>query len=195
MSLRSYENPTRSIDVCLGGFGWKVMFFDEGLNSTILNKIYQSLSDYLSAHSKMLVIRFDLSLYCNPNDNKTIAKIINNTKVHLTKQYSSDVGYCWVREISTDDKAHYHCFILLNGHKAKTSKRVFDAVKHSLRLVIDVNCYFPENCYYIVKRDDLTSLQATLYRLSYLAKNASKQGKPAQVKSYQFNRAIRRKKR
>jgi hypothetical protein len=190
MSSRSLCSlPPKTLDVCLGGYGWKVMHFPDGINHTILAKIYHCLTAYLSRHSKVYLIRFDVSLYDSPNNNKVISKVISSMSKQLTKHYQSKVSYGWVREQnSTDNKCHYHCFMLLNGQKANRSKLTFDAAQKAKKLVIDLNIHFPKHCGYMVHNNDLKSLQAALYRLSYLSKNATKQDKPLLVKGYQFSR-------
>lgn len=198
MSLRSYtisNNHSYNIgspiydQVCLGGLGWLVMCFTDGLDRKILNKTYQCLTTFLSRHSKGFVIRFDISLYDSPKDNKIIGKIMRSIATNLRKNYQSSVAYSWVREQnSIDDKCHYHCFVILNGHKVNKTKTTFDYARYAIELVIDANTHFPKHCYYMVKRNDLASFQAALYRLSYLAKNASKQANPSKVKGYFFSR-------
>lgn len=197
MSLRSYTVSTnhpynmgvpRCEQVCLGGLGWLVMYFADGLNRKILNKAYQCMTAFLSLHSKAFVIRFDISLYDSPNHNKTIGKIMRSVTTNLNNRYQSKVAYGWVREQnSIDVKCHYHCFVILDGHKVNKTKTTFDYARHAIELVVDANPYFPAHCYYMVKRNDLASFQAALYRLSYLAKNASKQNIPPKVKGYYFS--------
>lgn len=198
MSLRLYavsNSQSHSMgspiceQVCLGGLGWLVMCFADGLNREILNKIYQTLAAFLSRHSKAFVIRFDVSLYDSPSHNKIIGKIMRNISGKLTNYYNTRAVYGWVREQNNiDDKCHYHCFVIINGHYANKTKITFDYAKHAIELVVDANTHFPAYCHYMVKRNDLASLQAALYRLSYLAKNASKENKPSKVKGYFFSR-------
>ena len=174
--------------VSLGGLGWLVMCFVDGINRKILNLIYQFLSAYLSRHSKIFIVRFDISLYDSPSHNKTIGKIMRSVATNLSNNYKSKAAYCWVREQNNiEDKCHYHCFVLLNGHKVNKSKTTFDYARHAIEIYVDANPYFPAHCYYMVKRNDLASFQAALYRLSYLAKNESKQGIPPKVKGYFFS--------
>ncbi|MCL1047534.1 inovirus Gp2 family protein [Shewanella electrodiphila] len=176
-------------DVCLGGRGWKVMLFDKGINLNLLKKVYNCFTGYLSRHSKVLAIRFDISLIDSPNNNKKVSKIMSNIKQKLNKHYGSKISYGWVREQNTNaDKCHYHCFVLLNGHKANTSHCTFKYAHQTIKLFIDVNIHFPEYCYYMTFRGNFRSQQAAIYRLSYLAKNASKETIPSHTKGYFFSR-------
>jgi hypothetical protein len=190
-TFKSYQRSSmpKTTDVCLGGYGWKVMCFAEGLDRSILNKIYNCLTTYLTWHSKMLMIRLDFSLYDSPSHNQDISKSLQHIAKIQKKRYGCIVGYGWVREQnSTDDKCHYHCFILLDGHKVQNSKTTFDLVLQIKNIVIDINPHVPEHCYYMIRRNELDSFQAALYRLSYLAKNASKQHQPMSAKWFSFSR-------
>ncbi|PMG72869.1 hypothetical protein BCU84_19780 [Shewanella sp. 10N.286.51.B7] len=191
LAAKCYQSSVmpKTVDVSLGGYGWKVMSFAEGIDRNILNKIYNCLTAYLTWHSKVFVIRFDISLYDSPSNNKTIEKVIRCITSKQKKHYKSKVAYGWVREInSTDIKCHYHGFILLDGQKVRHSKTTFDIAMHARSLVIDTNIHFPKNCGYMIQPKDLTSIQAALYRLSYLAKNATKHSKPLGTKGFQFSR-------
>ncbi|MBQ4889299.1 inovirus-type Gp2 protein [Shewanella sp. MMG014] len=198
MSLRSYAAPnSHPYDmgspicepVCLGRFGWQVMSFADGLDRNILNKTYQSLTAFLSRHSKAFVIRFDISLYDSPEDNKLISKTMRSVTTSLNNRYESKAAYGWVREQnSLDDKCHYHCFVILDGHKVNKTKTTFDYARHAIELVVNAKTHFPKYCHYMVYRNDLVTFQAALYRLSYLAKNTSKQANPSKVKGYFFSR-------
>ncbi|MFQ6371540.1 inovirus-type Gp2 protein [Shewanella sp. YIC-542] len=180
---------TPTVDVVLGGNVWKVMSFPTGINRTLLNRLNNCLDAFLSWHSKAYMIRFDISLYDSLPHNHKISKFRSIVVKALQSHYQSTVAFGWVREQnSVADKCHYHCFVQLNGHKANSTNTTFNIVQHALALVVDINAYFPDNCAYMIKRNSLKSRQAALFRLSYLAKNASKNGKPNAAKGYYFSR-------
>ncbi len=188
-SYSHLEPIPQTKDVCLSGYGWKVMLFAEGIDSRLLTKIYNSFTRYLSIHSKVFMIRFDISLYDSPSTNKTVSKIIQRITFNLDKRYQSKASYGWVREQNTiGRKCHYHCFILLDGHKVNRSKTTFDFASQAITLVIDATVYFPKSPCYMTYRSKLRSQQAAIYRLSYLAKNASKDTIPSNTKGSQFSR-------
>ncbi|GIU36532.1 inovirus Gp2 family protein [Shewanella schlegeliana] len=185
----SVKQLEQAIDVVLGGIRWKVMQFPEGLNRKLLNALYSTLMAYISWHSKVLVIRLDVSLYDSLPNNQTISKLRSYILRHLNSNYNSRAEFGWVREENQyADKCHYHCFILLDGQKVRSSKRTFDLAKKAQELIIDINIHFPENCTYMILPNTLSSIQAALYRLSYLAKNWTKENNPALAKSYYFGR-------
>ena len=134
---------TPTVDVVIEGRVWKVMSFRSGINRPLLNKLYSVLSAFLSWHSKAYMIRFDISLYDSLPHNHKISKLRSIVVKSLESYYQSTVVFGWVREQnSTDDKCHYHCFVLLNGHKANSTNTTFDIVQHALALVVDINAYF-----------------------------------------------------
>lgn len=177
-----------TVDVVIEGRVWKVMSFASGINRPLLNKLYGVLSAFLSWHSKAYMIRFDISLYDSLPHNHKISKFRSIVVKSLESYYQSTVVFGWVREQnSSDDKCHYHCFVLLNGHKANSTNTTFNIVQHALALVVDINAHFPENCDYEIQRNSLASFQKALFRLSYLAKNDSKNGKPSRAKSFSIS--------
>ncbi|MGS0827731.1 YagK/YfjJ domain-containing protein [Shewanella sp. 0m-8] len=188
-ALEHLHYTDKAKDVVLGGIRWKVMQFPGGLNRKLLNALYSTLMAYISWHSKVLVIRFDVSLYDSLPNNNTISKLRSYIQKHLKSHYNSKAEFGWVREQNRyDDKCHYHCFVLLDGQKVRSSKRTFDLAKKAQELIIDINIHFPENCTYMIKPNILSSIQAALFRLSYLAKNWTKENNPALAKSYYFGR-------
>ncbi|PKG55811.1 inovirus-type Gp2 protein [Shewanella sp. GutDb-MelDb] len=183
------EKIDQAIDVVLGGIIWKVMFFTEGLNRKLLNSLYKTLTTYISWHSKVLMIRFDVSLYDSSPHNKTISKLRNYMLKQLNKHYNSKADFGWVREQNQfKDMCHYHCFILLDGQKVRSSHTSFNLTKKAQELIIDINIHFPKYCTYMLLPKSIKTIQAALYRLSYLSKKSTKKNNPALAKSYYFNR-------
>lgn len=180
---------SQTTEVSLGGYVWEIMQFPDGINRKLLERLYQSLMAYISWHSKVFMVRFDLSLYDSPTQNITMTKFRNYMVRHLEEKYKSKVSFFWVREHNnTKNRCHYHCALLLNGQKVQNTKTTFDLVIASRNIIIDTNSFFPENCGYKIHPRDLQSIQAALFRLSYLAKNATKHGCPQFTKSHQFSR-------
>lgn len=177
-------------DIILDRMVWKIMSFTGGVNRSLLQKLYNNLNAYLSRHSKMYIIRFDVSMYDSLANNKKISKLRSVIIKQLKLHYNTSAGFGWVREQNTtEDKCHYHCFVILNGHEVNNSYKMFRLVMPvALKLITDLNFYFPENCGYMVKRHQLDTFQAALYRLSYLAKNHTKEGNPALAKGFYFSR-------
>jgi len=86
------------------------------------------ISYYLSKHSKMLPVRFDVHYPSN------ITVRLNNTdisrctaKVILKfKRKGLDPAYIWVREQNESHNPHYHFLMILNGHKSQSAYLIFN---------------------------------------------------------------------
>ena len=76
---------------------------------------------------------------------------------------------------------------MIDGHKVNFPYEVTRKVKDIWRQ-LDGSEYFPDNCYYNVKRDDYETIQAAIWRISYLAKARGKGYKPDQTKNYGTSR-------
>lgn len=167
---------------------WKVLSFKKGTDIKMLDRIFDQLLVALTHYSKLLVIRFDIHLNNQLNNNKDISALFQTLKKKLVKAYSTEVGYCWVRERTSHKKTpHYHCVIYFNGHKAKTSHVVFETIKQYCKN-INMTHYFPKNAAYQVYRGDLKSIQQVLVRLSYLAKNETKDKFDKYMITYQLSK-------
>jgi len=97
----------------------------------ILNRSIELLNFYLTKHSKALVVRFDLTF---PHDhqqvftNELMSKFIQKM-IQKYKRDGRDPYYMWARETSHGLHPHYHCVILLNGHKTIHFNHVFENAK------------------------------------------------------------------
>jgi hypothetical protein len=93
----------------------------------------------------------------------------------------------WCRELETAKQQHYHYALLVDGHKINHSFEINNKVKELWRQ-LEGSEYFPDNCYYNVKRGDFETIQAAIWRISYLAKARGKGYKPDQTKNYGTSR-------
>jgi hypothetical protein len=168
---------------------WQIMSFGEGSNKRIMSKIFEQLIYMLNRHSKVFIIRFDLRFCIELWDNKLISKFRSKLNRILSKKYNCDIGYAWAREqTSKTETPHYHYAIFLNGHKTRKSfgfGKIIDEICNSF---IFISAHYPDNNGYMVYRGDSKSVQRVIYRLSYLAKNASKGNRPDGVSDYQTSR-------
>jgi hypothetical protein len=113
------------------------------MNSVILEQIYKRFEYMTTRLSQCLLIRFDLHLPnqeypCPLAENRQVSEFFNQLvhknlkerkpKPDRKKPVSSKVvsikpltkhrhvQYFWVREIGDSEKAHYHCWIMLDRH-------------------------------------------------------------------------------
>ena len=165
---------------------FQVLSFEHGINSSIMNTMIDQLLTALDHYSKILLVRFDLHVYTETPNNSLISKYRKTLLRYLDKHYQSKVWFFWVREQTPrSDKAHYHCFILLNGHKAKSGWGAFQQVQKACYMHPDTSAWLPESASYKVERKGLKGLDSAIHRISYLAKNYSKEITPNKVKRFQ----------
>ncbi|PQJ53145.1 hypothetical protein BTO11_05350 [Psychrosphaera saromensis] len=169
---------------------WKIMKFKRGIKTIIMNKIFEQMNNILTIYSKVLVVRFDLRTTQPMKDNKLINEFNKKFKQKLKKQYNCEVAYIWVREQTlTSNNPHYHCAVMINGHKAQSSFGIAKAITAAINnLSQPLSVYYPENNAYKIKRADAESVQRAIYRLSYLAKKETKGNRPLFTSDYQASR-------
>ncbi len=168
---------------------WKVQHSRKEIIPKIMDRIFDQLSAALSWYSKVFVVRFELMIYEQPNDNKLVSKFFDNLKKRLHKHYGGKLGLIWAREQSaTAVHPHYHCAVYLNGHKAHKAWGVGRHVEHVCGSLAELTSWDPKNAGYMVHRGDTRSIQEAIYRVSYLAKRETKDLTPKNVCTYQASR-------
>ncbi|MBB1427628.1 inovirus-type Gp2 protein [Shewanella sp. SG44-2] len=156
-----------------------------GVNKKIMNKIISQINGMLTIYSRLLLVRVDIRLYQTNGKNTLIGKLMKQLVRALESHYKSKVGFFWVREQSTPkNNIHYHCFMMLDGRKAKNSFGLKPHFERACYLLADINYYFPDNCNYVINRNDINSLLLAIYRTSYLAKNHTKEFTPVGIRRF-----------
>jgi len=119
------------------------------------------------------------------------AKIKHNRQLAFKEnKYAHDsvVRYVWTREVGQQGRPHYHLAVLLNydafcslGIYASGRNNMFSRVQEAwasaLGMAADAAqglAEFPRNPYYVLHRDDNTSIAEFFFRASYLCKMATK---------------------
>jgi len=77
---------------------------------------------------------------------------------------------------------------MVDGHKVRHPIEILAKVKEIWEQQLDGSMFTPKNCYYNLERDNHTSIQDAIWRISYLAKARGKGYKPAQTKNYGTSR-------
>ncbi|MDO7084017.1 inovirus-type Gp2 protein [Pseudocolwellia sp. AS88] len=163
---------------------WWVNSSGSGLISHGIKAMINQVDAILSHHSKIHIIRFDLRVY-EYTENNGIMTVLNR-RLHkwLKSKYDlKRIGFVWCRELETSKQQHYHYALMIDGHKVKYPITINEKVKEIWRQ-LDGSEFFPKNCYYNIKRGDFKTIQAAIWRISYLAKARGKGYKPAQTKNY-----------
>ncbi|MBA6377687.1 MULTISPECIES: inovirus-type Gp2 protein [unclassified Colwellia] len=179
---------TKDKAITVNGQTWWVNSKGSGLIAHSIKAMINQIDAMLSHHSKIHIIRFDLRVYEYTENNGIITAFNRRLHKWLKRKYSfKRIGFMWCREIETAKKQHYHYALIIDGHKVNFPYEVTNKVKELWRQ-LDGSEYFPDNCYYNVKRDDYESIQDAIWRISYLAKARGKGYKPDQVKNYGTSR-------
>ena len=179
---------TKGIAITVNGQTWRVNAQGSGLISHTIKAMINQVDAMLSHHSKLHIIRFDLRVYEYTDNNGIMTAFNRRLHKWLKRKYNlKRVGFIWCRELETAKQQHYHYALLVDGHKINHSFEINKKIKELWRQ-LDGSEYFPDNCYYNVKRDDYESIQAAIWRISYLAKARGKRFKPAQTKNYGTSR-------
>jgi hypothetical protein len=182
----SYITHDKAITV--NGNTWWVNSKGSGLITHSIKSMINQVDVMLGHHSKIHIIRFDLRVSEYTENNRIMT--VFNRRLHkwLKRKYNlKRVGFMWCRELETAKQQHYHYTLIIDGHKIRYPIEVTAKVKE-LWQQLDGSAFFPDNCYYNIKRNDYESIQAAIWRISYLAKGRGKGNKPEQTKSYGTSR-------
>jgi urease gamma subunit len=179
---------TKDKAITVNGKTWWVNSAGSGLITHAIKSMINQVDAMLSHHSKIHIIRFDLRVYEYTDSNEIMSVFNDRLKRWLKRNYNlKRVGFIWCRELETAKQQHYHYALIVDGHKVNYPSEINDKVKELWRQ-LDGSAYFPDNCYYNIKRNDYDSIQAAIWRISYLAKARGKGYKPDQTKNYGTSR-------
>lgn len=169
---------------------WQIMDFAGGVLTKLMKKLMDQLFFSLTRYSRILALRVDFRAYDEAPTNQLISDFFKRIIPAFERKYRSSVAYVWVREVGQESKhPHYHAAFLFNGHRVNHPSQIIKTI------MTDINdrhpclgCFIPKHCYYHIHREDPVSQQAFIYRISYLAKNETKDKKPIQTKNYHMSR-------
>ena len=179
---------TKDKAITVNGQTWWVNSQGSGLITHAIKAMIGQVDAMLSHHSKIHIIRFDLRVYEYTENNEKMTTFNRRLHKWLKRKYNlKRIGFMWCRELETAKKQHYHYALMVDGHKVNFPNEITNKVKELWRQ-LDGSEYFPDNCYYNVKRDDYESIQNAIWRISYLAKARGKGYKPEQTKNYGTSR-------
>lgn len=108
------------------------------VKENIADAMEELVEDYFSKHSKVLVVRFDITYpvaHGDVKDNGDIQKCMSNTMKGF-KRKGYDPAYGWVMEKKASVHPHYHGLALLDGQKTRSADMVFDKVEKNWQSVI-----------------------------------------------------------
>jgi len=129
----------------------------------------------ISYYSKVTMVQLQFHLHEPTPDNRVISRFLNSLIKKLKKQYKSQIGYVWVREQNGAPAQHYHMAIMLSGHVCKSSHHIYTIANELWSKQNDNGYSFRvKNSMYKISRYCDKELDAARYRLSYFAKNKTK---------------------
>ena len=145
-----------------------------GIYLLILHKMIAQIDIFTKIYSRSLLIRFELHQSRYTKKNTNMSTFFDKTTKRLKRVYKTKhVAYGWAREQEKAKAQHYHCFLLLDGHKVQYSSRVNQIIRTGWESVAEGNSIFiPENCFYDIKNQ--VDKADAVYRISYLCKSRGK---------------------
>ena len=161
-------------------------------------QLRQRVNTALSRHAKVMVVRYDLRFPDNQpyfDHSRYLSSFLNKLR-HKLKHKGYDPIDFWVREQNYSLNPHYHCLLLLNGHKVQSLYGIFPVIESLWASIIgDSNPGLVEHCRQCTDWQinlngcRLTRNNEQLYRqcldwLEYMAKEYSKGNAPPHIREY-----------
>lgn len=157
-----------------------------GIYTKILHKSIEQLKNMLTHYQRVFLYRFDLHPKSYGQNNTIISQFISKLKYWVKTQYNiQKLGFIWVREHNPPTPTqHYHLAIMLDGSKVDTPYRIAKQLKTLWTGTVG----YANNPYYRIQRNDYSSVQAAIYRISYLAKVKTKIAKNPTANAFSCSR-------
>ncbi|RME53260.1 inovirus Gp2 family protein [Candidatus Woesearchaeota archaeon] len=170
--------------------GYPVNAAKSGLYREPLEAITGQLEACLAHHKRLLVVRFDLHSHGFKADsnNEQISRFLKRIVQWVERTYNArKTGRAWVRELERAKQPHYHCALMIDGDKIRHPKRLLATIKEKWEM-LSPDHFMPDirSPFHYVDKD--TGLDASVHRLSYLAKARGKGYRPDQAKDYATSR-------
>lgn len=147
-----------------------------GVDRKILQRAFEQVDHMQSYYSKVRVIFLEFHQSVFSANNKEITRLMTTLKAHIAKKYKSRVGYIWVRERNRAHAQHYHLAVMINGHTCKNGWPIQQFSHQAWQAQNpDNTSYFVKRETYHLVRDDHTETNAARLRLSYFAKQRTKE--------------------
>lgn len=184
--------------------GYPVMQDKGPFHSRYLDRTIDVMEDALTAHPRTFAVRVDLRIPQARKDldeHKLINRFMCSLRAKIAwsrrraaktavrgRVHQTEVRYTWAREIGQRGRPHYHFAVLLNRDayrvvgryevgRGNLYSRILEAWASALGMDIEDAVglvHVPRNATYEIDADDEKSQDAFFYRVSYLAKSATK---------------------
>lgn len=184
--------------------GYPVMQDKGPFLSQYLDRTISVLDDALEVHPRTFAVRFDLRIpqtHRNSGEDKLINRFMNSLRAKIAwsrrraaktamkgRVHKTDVHYIWAREVGQRGRPHYHFAVLFNRDAYRVIgkyevgrdnlySRILEAWASALRMDVEDAVglvHVPRNATYEIGADDQESQDDFFYRVSYMAKSATK---------------------
>lgn len=171
-----YFNPT--------GMPLKIQQKGElGSYRDILFKIHGQLSNLLTHHSKIYVMRFDFHVNPDKWQEGMFSELLKKTLPKLKRYYKvKHIAYTWGREIGKNGLPHFHLMIAISGHQVNYPKMTHEILLNAWSGLEQGG----------IHRSDSHTLTGTVdqsftyafHHMSYIAKVYTKDEQPKNIRSY-----------
>lgn len=184
--------------------GYPVMQDKGPFHRQYLDRTIGVMGDALAAHPRTFAVRFDLRIPKHTRifeERRLVERFISSLKEKIKwsrrraamtavngRVHQTDVRYVWAREIGQQGRPHFHVTLFLNRDafslmgKYELGRdnlycRILEAWASALRMTpaeAEGLVHVPKNATYRIDADDQDSQDDFFYRVSYLAKSATK---------------------
>jgi hypothetical protein len=148
----------------------------QGVDIKILKRGFEEVDVMQSYYSKVCIIFLEFHLKQFSSDNLVMSDFMKALKSKLAQKYKSKISYLWVRERHKAPAQHYHLAIMINGHKCNNGWSTQQIANDIWRNQKTGNTtYFVKRTTYNLLRNNEVEANAARVRLSYFAKNRTKE--------------------
>lgn len=146
----------------------------KALKPRLVTQVIASCETMLSHYSKVFSVRVDLHPQHYSADNKEISQFLTEQVKKLNKRYNCKVKYLCAREQHQSNIQHYHLALMLSGHKIQHPKKILELIQIDWGK-LGGKIALVDNPFNVMLRGNKASIKHAIYRLSYLAKEATKE--------------------
>lgn len=147
-----------------------------GVDNTILQKGFEQIDMMQSYHNKVCIVFLEFHLNNFTNHNAVMSAFIRELKAYIKKNYGPRIGYLWVREKNKAAAQHYHLAVMIDGDKCNNGWNIQQFANEQWhKQNNNGTTYFVKRSTYNLLRNDDVEANAARVRLSYFAKNRTKE--------------------
>lgn len=156
---------------------WPVMPEESQQDVKIMNSLFKAVDRTYASCSRFLAIHYDFHLPQYTADNRVITRFHQLMIPAFRKLYSKSFARVfWVREQNKAPAQHYHYLLMVDGNCVRHPLKINKLVESCWNIATGGTVWFPKHGYYLIRKNDTEAMTALLLRVSYFAKQHSKEG-------------------